>query len=219
MAQLDIWNQALTLARARGRLSSLSELSPEQEVLAQVWPFVLKTVQSAVWWPSCKTQARLAEVAEAEETWTNLLPEVGYEWAFALPAQMLRPWHLSDYSRFSLSYSTGLARMIISTSTEEPILTYGVLQENPALWSPLQEDATVHALAGLITGPLTGKNSLARQNLELANNALMTAQAAAANDGGAEIKAAPPWLRARGYGPNSMTTYLYPTGELFSYAN
>lgn len=219
MAQLDIWNQALSLARARGRLSSLSEISPEQEVLAQVWPFVLKTVQSAVWWPCCKTQARLAEVAEAEEDWTNVMPETGYQFAFAQPALMLRPWHLSNYDRFSLSYSTGLARMIISTNTEDAILTYSVYQTDTTLWSPLQEDATVHALAGMITGPLTGKNTLSRQNLELANNALMTAQAAAANDLGSELKAAPPWLQARGYGPRAQTRFLFPHGELFTYAN
>lgn len=218
MAQLDIWNQALTEARARGRLISLSDPSPEQEVLAQVYPFVLKTVQAAAWWPCCKVQTRLALISAAVEEWTNDQPETEYSFAYAVPGNMLRPWHLSRYERFSMSYNLGEAQNMISTDAEAPILTYGVLQTAVEKWSPLQENATVHALAAMITGPLTGKNTLARQNYELANMALMEAQSAAANDLGAETKPNVPWLQARGYGRVESTRYHYPVGELFSYA-
>lgn len=218
MAKLDVWNQALTLARARGRLISLTDPGPEQEVLAQVYPFVLKTVQSAVWWPGCKAQSRLALLTTAAEEWTDEQPDTEYGFAYAVPTNMLRPWHLTRYERFSFSYNLGESRNMISTDAESPILTYAILQEAVEKWSPLQENATVMALAAMITGPLTGKNTLARQNYELANQALMEAQSASANDLGAETKPNVPWLQARGYGRVEATRYHYPTGELFSYA-
>jgi hypothetical protein len=213
MAVLDVWNKALSISRARGRLTSVDDPSPEQEELAQWYPSVLRTVQSAAWFAGCKSQARLALLSEAADVWTEGGPENGYSYAYALPANILRAWHLTSFARFSLSFNG--TELILSTNEPEAILTYAVLQQDTTMWSPLEDSAITHALAAHITGPLTGKNSLAKHNLDLANQALFEAQAASANDMGDGAKPAVPWLKARGYGRTSPTRYYYPFGEAF----
>lgn len=218
MSDLVLWNQALGAAHARGRLSSLTERSPEADLLREWYGHVIQTVQSAAWWPACRAVERLGLVAEASGTWTAAQPEPGYAYAYALPEQMLRPWHLVDFSRFSLSFNAAADKTLLNTNTPEAILIYGREQDDTTQWSALQRNATIFGLAAAISGPLSGKTSLVRTNYELANNALREAQAAAANDIGAETKTAVPWIAARGAGLASTPRFYYPFGELFPYA-
>jgi hypothetical protein len=217
MTVLELWNQALSAAQARGRLTSLDDYSPEHEVLTENYEGVVRAVQNAAWWESCRAHSRLAVLATAESVWADGQPEPGYAYAYALPSNTLRPWYMIDFSAFSQSYSLTHNRGILSSNTPEAILTYAVYQTSPALWTSLQQQATVFALAARIAGPLTGKRQLVHDNYELANNALREAQTASANSLGPTPKAAVPWFAARGYRATSPARFFYPFGELFSY--
>lgn len=210
---LSIWNQALAAANARGRVASLTEVSPEADVLSLHYSQVVEAVQSAAWWPCCKAVSRLALTAEASSPWDSSMPEPGFQYSYALPANMLRPWYIEGYGRFSLSLRASQTEL--HTNIEDVILHYAVRQDNVSLWSAGQVQATIHALAAAITGQLTGKQSLARTNFQIANLSLEEARAQAANDVGDQVKAAPPWLSARGYGVASPVRFFYPYGELF----
>lgn len=216
MSVLDVWNAALSAAHARGRLSSLTENSPEREVCSEWYSIILGSIQSAAWWPSCKAIARLAELAEADDTWADGEPEPGYNYAFAMPASFLHPWHLTDYSRFSLSFSSTLNRQILSTNTPAAALVYARLNEDPGQWGAGQMQATVFALASAIAGPLTGQGALVQRNYQLAQNLLDTERARVANTIEPAPRPAVPWLAARGYSSAPMSRFFYPFGSLYS---
>lgn len=216
MSVLDVWNQALSAAHARGRLSALDDVSPEQEVCAEWYGLVLGSVQSAAWWPSCKAVVRLAQISEAGDEWTSGQPEPGYAYSYGLPAGLLHPWHLSDYSSFSLSYDTTHSRQIISTNTEDAILVYARKNEDPAQWGDPQTRATVFALASHIAGPLTGQRSLIERNYQLAQGIIEAEQMRVANITEPDPRPSVPWLAARGYRSYSTARYYYPFGSFLS---
>lgn len=217
MSVLDVWNQALSAAGAKGRLASITESSPEREVCEQWYDSVLEVVQTAAWWPSSRTVARLATLAEGTDTWADGQPEPGYAYAYAMPDAFLHPWHLTDYSRFSLSYSATLNRQILSSNSPGAALVYARRNEEDAQWTPDQRMATIYGLAAHITGPLTGRTSSINRNFQLANDLLEHARAQAANSMEPPPKAAVPWLAARGYSSASNSTrFYYPYGGLFN---
>lgn len=216
MSALSIWNRALSAANARGQVSSLDERSPEADICRQWYPTVLRSIQSAAWWPACRAFSRLAVVAQASDTWTDAQPEPGYQYAYAQPEGLLRPWHLTDFSRFSMSRLDN--RTVLCSNTPQAVLVYAREQDDVSQWSALQERAVYYALAASITPQLTGRSQLIKMNFDLANEALLEARAAAHTDIGDEQKAAVPWLAARSYAPPAVARYFYPYGELFSYA-
>jgi hypothetical protein len=217
MTALSIWNQALGAANARGQLSSIDENSPEADVCRQWYSQVVRVVQSAAWWPGCRAFSRLGLASvNTGGDWTDTQPEPGFQFAYTLPSDLLRPWHLSDFSRFNLAVLGG--KTVLSTNTPQAILVYGLEQTDVTQWSALQVEATIYALAAKITPQLTGRLNLVRTNYELANRAMSEARAAAHTDIGDEQKKAVPWLAARSYAPPATARFLYPYGELFSYA-
>lgn len=215
MSVLEIWNRALGAINARGRLTSLTDRTPEQEVCLQWYSLVRDTIQTAAWWPACKALANLAELSEAnDEAWVDGQPEPGYYYAFALPADYLYPWHLTDYTRFSLSFSPTRDRVIISTLVENPILVYARRNDNPVQWTPGQVEATVHALAAKIAPALTGKESIVQRNFQQAKLFVEEEQAKAANSIEPDPRPAVPWLAARGVQSFSQARFFYPFGSL-----
>lgn len=217
MSVLGVWNKALSAVNARGRLSSLTDRSPEQEVCDEWYTLVRDVVQAAAWWPSCKTLARLALLSETDATdWADGQPEPGYAYAYATPANYLHPWHLTNFDRFSLSYSSSRNRVIISTNTEEAILVYARRNEDPTQWTPGQLQATIHALALKIAGPLTGKNSQIQLHLQQVQTLIMEEQAKVANMIEPDPRPSVPWLAARGVQSFTNARFFYPFGTLAS---
>lgn len=214
MSVLEIWNKALSAVNARGRLTSLTDRTPEQEVCSQWYDQVRDTVQMAAWWPSCKTLARLALLSQSDASWADGEPEPGYSFAYALPDSHLHPWHLQDYSRFSLSFSPTLNRVIISANTENAIMVYARRSTDPTQWSPGQIEATVHALAAKIADPLTGKNSTVQRNFQQAQIIVEQEQARVANIIEPDPRPAVPWLAARGVNAFAQARFFYPFGSL-----
>jgi len=217
MSVLDVWNQALGAAKARGRVESLTENSPEREVCEQWYDIAARTVQEAAWWPACKATARLAQLSTFSEPWDDGQPEPGFNYAYALPTNYLRAWNMSDYGRFAIGQSLALNRRIISTNSDPAVLTYAYFNADPAQWENSQTLATVFALAAYISAPLTGQRSAIESNYTLANNLLNEARAINASVMQHNApKTSVPWLAARNYTAASQARYYYPYGALFS---
>lgn len=216
MSVLDVWNQALSAAKARGRVDSLTEVSPEAEVCGQWYETVARSVQSAAWWPACKTTIRLALLSESTATWADGQPEPGYAYAYGLPENFLRAWYLTDYSRFALGHSPSLNRVILSANTPTAALTYARFNSDPTQWDQNLVMTTVYALATHIAGPLTGQARTMQMLAQSAQTLLDEARGVTAmqmEEGAPRTQV--PWLAARGYSSEPTARFYYPHGGLY----
>ena len=217
---LSIYNAALAEARGRGRLTSLSAPHRELEICNTWYEFARDQVQEGAFWPACRQSARLALLtARGSSDWISGDPETDFTYSFALPTGYLRAWHLDDFGRFSLSFDPTRDRLILSTDAPAPVLVYAARSENPVHWSAGQRAATIYALAGAISGQLSGDNNRVQINYTTANDMLMQAQIASLNSRTNSLEVLPPALAARGYDQTVEQRYYYPFGQLFSVAN
>lgn len=219
---LDIYNAALSAVHGKGRLSSLTEASREREECDIWYDITLRVVQEAAFWPSSRKAVYLALVDERNfsSDWvdTNPLPE--YKYKYTLPADCLRPWHLTSFERFSLSHDAVNKTVVLNTNTPNAALIYGAKQTLVGLWTSEQTMATIYGLAGHIAGSLTGRGELVQKNFQLANQYLQDAQASAANSEDQLVNSVPPTLIARGYtGAVNSPQYFYPYGNFFGAAS
>ncbi len=215
---LSIYNAAISAAGGRGRLSALTAPSKEREECDTWYELIRDVAQEAAYWPAVKTSARLSLVAErATGAWTINQPQNPYAYAYDLPNNYLRAWHLHDYAPFELTFNVDSNRVRLHTDSEQAILTYGRINTNPAQWGASLQHAVIMALSAHIIPGISGKAQLAQQRLQQANDALMAAQASAANDQQPMLESMPPTLAARGGAITpSQTRYIYPNGALFS---
>lgn len=214
---LAIYNGAISAARGKGRLSSLSQVSRERDECDTWYPIIRDQVQEAAYWPGSRTVSALTLLGEAGTSWVAGSPEPGFAFSYGLPDNYLRAWHLSDFSPFSISFDETRSRPVINSNAENPILIYASVQENPVFWTPSQRFATIHALAAAISGPLTGQNSLEQLNYQKANEFILAARANALNAQNLIYESIPPELAARGHANDLAytTRYFYPLGSLF----
>lgn len=217
---LGVWNLALEAAHAPGRVSSEDELSREREICSLFYDLVRRQVQEANYWPCCRAMAYLPLIKERNfnAAWVQSDPEPNYIYKYGLPDKYMRAWHLSDYSRFSLSTDVTLNKVVVHSNLPQAAMVYAIDQTDVTQWSPLQLQATIYGLAAHIAGPLTGKNSIIQKNMQAANSILETASAAAAdvtqND---DVQHIPIEIAARGYGIGVETNrYYYPVGAHFA---
>lgn len=217
LSVLDVYNAAISVARGKGRLNSLTQASVEREECDIWYPLIRDQVQESAYWPGCRSTAQLTLLEEAGESWVLGGPEEGFQYSYGLPTNCLRPWFLADYQRFMLSFDATRNRMVLNTNAQSPLLIYSVLQANPAHWTPGQRLATVHALGAAITGKLTGQSGLAQQNYQLANMQILSARSDAMNSINYQIDTLPPELQVRSYADAaSPTRYFYPYGAMFN---
>lgn len=216
--ELALYNRALGAVNARGRLSSLDDSGPLAEVCREWYPHVRRVVQEAAWWESCQAQVALALVSTSSEIDLSRAPIWGFQFAYALPAGYLRPWYLTNHAKFNIGYSPGLSRMILSTNVEDAVLIYAREQTAINFWTPGQINATVYGLAAMIAGQITGKQSIIRRNIELADNALLEARSISANNQNDALNYIPQAIRARTSGLNYQekpAPFFWPYGPLF----
>lgn len=217
---LSLFNTAISLARGKGRLTTLTPSSPNRELEeCQLWAdLVLDTVQSAAFWESGRSTASLSLLSsrDASAAWADGDPEYDLLYSYALPSGCLRPRFLSTYEPFTISFRADLNRQVLNTNQTTAVLTYSVRNDNPAHWSPSQFLATSHGLAAYIVGPLTGQTQLQDYHFTLANRRLLEAQSQIANGESFQIESVPPALAARGYTDDlARRRFYYPFGALF----
>ena len=216
--QLGIYNQALSAVGSDSLISGLSEASRERE-LCDVWyETVRDNVLKSMRWSGLRTTSRLALLVERDqdEAWVDADPDPDWQYIYAAPADMLYPWYMSDFSRFSLTTRNG-ARAINSTM-EAALFLYTRLEPNPALWGADVYMAVAYALAAAIAKPLNGRRSIANDCLQMANAKILEAREAAANEDNVPQDHMPDWLIARGLSGSAGGTsrYIYPYGPMLT---
>lgn len=216
---LEIYNLALSAAHAPGRLTTTSDQRREAEECNLWYDLVVRTVQEGAHWPCCKRFDYLTQLEErtAGDTWTAADAAPRYSYKYALPADYLRAWNLLNYEAFDIHYDASTDQNVLSTNTDDAVLVYSCLQDDVAHWAPAQTQATIYALAAVISGGLRGKQSVMQKNIQLANSILIDAQAIAASEGEATLEFIPPSILARGgISGVASSRFLYPFGSLFT---
>ena len=214
---LSIYNAAISAAGGKGRLSSLSTRSKERDACDTWYEFVRDSVQQAAYWPCTKTTARLTLASEraANTAWADTDPQHPYSYRYALPNFYLRAWHLHDFATFELSSNVDGTQLFLDTNTQNAVLTYARVSDNPALWEAKMRNAVVWALAAHISSDINGKLGLRDRNMQLANDLLLEAQAASATQQRTRLDTVPPNLAARGGSFTPETRFYYQHGALF----
>ena len=214
---VEICNLALSAIGARGRLTSLADPTREAEECSLWWPQVMDNVLQAAWWPEVKRARRLtlAFSEETDGTFSNTDPLPNWKYAYALPVDYLRAWHLSDYSRFEIArvHDGTTLRLSIQTNSHEPVLIYSTKDFPVAGWGPHLVNVAVYTLASVLAMPLTGDISKQQMNIQLATRAIHQAQAESATVDHSE-KTFPETLAARGALVPDFERFYYPKASL-----
>ncbi len=216
-SQTELFNLALSAAGTRSFVSAPNEASREAEICRLWYEPVRRQILQAAPWPSTRSVARLALLSErVEDAWAAGKPLPQYQYAYALPANCLRPRFLSSYSRFEISLLS-TTQQAIMTSAPEAIMIFTFDQFDPTMWDPSLYLAIAAGLASKITMPLTGKQALARIAFQEANFAIGAAQEAAANEDYAPVEWLSEGLQARGssYGLG-IERFIYPNGPMLT---
>lgn len=211
---VSIYNRALSALGTTSSVTTPTEVSREAEQCNLWYEKVRDTVFSAAPWSSLSAFKRLALLAERDPdlAWTSSDPDPRWLYAYGLPADFLRPRHLSTYTQFELSV-VGTVRALVSNEPNS-ILAYTRRVENPELWGVELEDAVIFALAAHIAKPLTGKDSDLRNMFQLAQEKILVARTNDANMHNSSVEHIPDWIGARGFalaGPQSK--YIYPSAD------
>lgn len=205
----QIFNLALGACGSTYLVRDAKERSLEADICRLWYPVVRDSVQSAAPWPSVKANRRLARLLEAESTWADNQPGPGYAYAYEVPSNLLIPYHLESFGRFSYSTSFDGDR-IISTDEETPILHYLQRNENIASWAAPLVMVTAYTLAVHIARQLTGKGTTIGENMQLATSIIEDQRMQAANAEDQQREVLPEHILARGYAVTPQTRYFYP---------
>ncbi len=121
-------------------------------------------------------------------------------------------WQLSNILVPSLA-----ATRVILTNVQNCIAEYTRIDTIPFEWDSLFSIAFKAAMAGTLAQPLTGDKALARDKIVIANNFIMEARTADANEALTINDHTPDWLRVRGIGGGLgfEDDYFAPYGPLF----
>lgn len=217
--EVGIYNLALNAVGTRSNLSSTAEKDRGAEVCRLWYPVIRDQVLASAPWPSCKSFKRLSLLkAQESETWVAGDPEPGYAYIYSSPSDMLHPRYLSDYSRFAMSSYVNEIKAL-SSNCSAPILVYTRRNYAVASWENELQMAVAYGLAANIAMPLTGKPQRAQLLVQQANDLILTARIAAANEDNEITETLPDWITARGYSNPTTPRWYYPVGAMLQVMN
>ena len=213
-ALVDIFNRALSACGVDIGVTDPDENSREAALCRLWYPTVRNNVLASAPWPSVRKTARLARIATRNPSaiWMPGDPDPKFLYAYAPPADMLIPYHLDTFARFT--YGIVGASRALSCNEPTPLLHYNARIEDIALWEEGLILAVIHTLATYLVQPLTGRGQLLEQNIQLAFIQVEEAQTAAANSMHEDFEVLPEWLQVRGYGNTGGERYFYPMQTL-----
>jgi hypothetical protein len=102
------------------------------------------------------------------------------------------------------------------TNAPTPVFEYTYEATDETLWDPEFVMVMVLAMAARIAIALRSDKQMAQLKLDGANNAILAARVADANEGLTILDHVPDWIAVRGAGANSPNNFVYPYGPLFS---
>ena len=194
-SKVDLFNRALSEVGADSSVSEENEQSREASLCRLWYEPSRDSVLRAAPWPSATKYARLAKVAERDqdEPWKNSDPDPQFRYSFAVPSDLLRPFHLHDFSRFAFTGNR------ISCESPDPILYYISRQVDITSWSVDLQNAVIYRLASHIAKPYTGSTDLAQLAMQKALMLTEDAITTAANQQHMQYDTLPEFIQARGY--------------------
>lgn len=213
-AEVDIYNMALSALGTTSSVATVDEDSREAEQCSIWYEPVRDQIFRAAPWPRLTGFKRLALSVERDqdEDWVATDPDPKWQFAYALPADYIRPRYLNTYVQFEESMVGDLP--VLVTNAETPILTYTRKLTRVDLWDPDLTQAVAFGLAAHIAKALTGKDSDLRNMFELAQEKILNARVNAANSRNATNESVPDWIAARGYaGTGPYAQYIYPSAD------
>jgi hypothetical protein len=205
------------------------------------WGFAKKYGTAAM----LKSAPGTTENTDAQGVWSNDWPPPPWLYSYAYPAEGIlvravlpQPYTLATQTTPIYPYSsttvqpqftraakfkTGLDTdsngntvRAIFTNQQQALLCYTAKITDTTLFDSLFRTALIHALASEIAFPLSGDKQLANMLAQKANNVILAARVADANETIDVIDHTPDWLRIRGAGgSDAVEMYTEPYGPLF----
>lgn len=219
-SEVEIYNLALSAIGHSSSVAVQDEISREAELCRLWFPQVRDKVLKAAPWSSARAETRLAvyRTRDFNLDWTQLDPSATWSYAYTAPTDMIHPRHSVTFQRFIMSEFEGAMRVM--SGEENKILVYTKRQDNFSLWDQDLLMSIVYGLGATIAMPLSAKVSRAKELYALANDAILTARVANANEDHYELESMPEWLTVRGASAGTYPNrYVYPVGPTLSLGN
>ena len=150
--------------------------------------------------------------------WVTTDPEPGFAYSYDLPSSMLTARYLTTFEQFTLGYDND--QKIIScdvggsATTDAPVLCYTEDVTDVTVWEPDLYQAVYLALAFFVGNSLSSRDNMFAQLAQLANQKIVEARAATANEMHRIWDSVPQKLAARGYNYTTSSPYMYPYGSM-----
>lgn len=208
----DLYNLGLSVVGHAASVSDPEENS-QAAALCRLWfnP-ARRSVFSAFHWSSIRNAQRLAraKTRDAALDWQNTDPWPGYEYAFALPGEMIQPQYLADFSRFEIG-NVGDERLLF-TNNPNPLLFYSRDTVDPTNWSPDLYMALAYALGASFSFQKNGKDNSVQRLEQKVQSLIDSAATQAANEVDTYFEAIPQSWAGTGFStPAQSVRYYYPT--------
>lgn len=215
-SEVQVFNLSLNAIGERSNISLPTEQSRPAEVCRLWYSAVRDQILAAAPWPEATKIAYLPLLAQQDDdaTWLESEPRIGYQYVYGIPADMLRPRYMSDFSRFLFTGYAGNGAL--HSNTQNAALAYTSRLENIALWDSGLQMAIVYGLAANICMPLCGKPARAKALADRANELITTARVDAANANNERYESIPDWIVARGFNTTSAPRYFHPYGSMLA---
>lgn len=213
ISAVDICNMALDSIGA-GRISSMTEASPEARACSLWYDQVRKKFLRAAFWPFARKSQELSLRGNGQGPWA---------YSYTYPGDCLLARFIdSKNGKFppfvvaAEKVSGGYDRVIL-TNVDAPTLWYTFDNEDVSTWDPLAVEAFVDALAGSLAMPLTGKRSLAIDRFQKANASILQARGAANQEMRIDFSYVPSKLAARNWDglKYEASPFIQSDGPLF----
>jgi hypothetical protein len=133
-----------------------------------------------------------------------------------LPGNLTAPFEIAidQYDNAGVIFAT--PKKVLLTNAPTPVFEYTYEATDETLWDPEFVMVMVLAMAARIAIALRSDKQMAQLKLDGANNAILAARVADANEGLTILDHVPDWIAVRGAGANSPNNFVYPYGPLFS---
>jgi hypothetical protein len=208
----NLYNQALSAVGSDPNVTDPAAETKATALLNLWYPVARRAVFTAVHWPSLRAVQRLSLASVRDESleWANTDPAPGFKYSYAVPANMVQPQYMEDFSRFQLG-RVGAENLIFS-NTSLPIFSYTMDDEVPVTWEPDLYRCVVWALAACINMSKNGKMAVTQKLEQQVLDLISMAAENAANGDDTYYEAPPSFYAGTGFSfPANQDRFFYPT--------
>jgi hypothetical protein len=164
--EVKICSNAL-LRLGKAPISSLEDGSVGAQAAANLYPQVRDSLLRSHPWNCAMKRVVLSPVTDS--------PAFGYNYAFNLPGDFLRAWHVSDEPNYDNPAVYAIEGRQILCDESVIYLQYGFRNEDPATWDALlvsaMEVSMAAVMAIIITGDAAKKQEYEREAMQILRQA------------------------------------------------